>query len=337
MYHFVIRRVVTIIVMLFAVSIVVFLLFFVSPNDPAAYTCQQRCTPQIIKANRHALGLDKPITVQYGKFVSGIFVGAKFPDDPVIEKRAPQTVTHCPAPSLGYSFRYQDCVTAEVAKRFPITLSIAVGAFVLWIAFGVGIGVLAALRRGKATDRVGTGVSLIVYSLPTFFIGLTLNNIVSAKYGWLPQPQYIPFTENPVQWAGGLIAPWITLAATFAALYVRLTRASMIETLSEDFVRTARSKGLARGKVVLKHALRAALTPIVTIAGLDLGTVIAGAAITESVFNMDGVGKLAVDSILQTDLPVITATVLLAASVVLFFNFVVDILYAVIDPRVRLT
>lgn len=337
MYHFVIRRVATIIVMLFAVSIVVFLLFFVSPSDPAAYTCQQRCTPQIIKNNRHALGLDRPLTVQYGQFVSGFFVGRSFPDDPVIQKRAPQTVTHCSAPALGYSFRYQDCVTSEIAKRFPITLSIAVGAFVLWIVIGVGIGVLAALRRGKPSDRTATGASLIAYSLPTFFIGLTLNNIVAAKYGWLPQPQYVPLTQNPVQWAAGLIAPWITLAAVYAALYVRLTRASMIETLSEDFVRTARSKGLARRTVVLKHALRAALTPIVTIAGLDLGGVIAGAAITESVFNMDGVGKLAIDSILQTDLPVIVATVLLAACAVLVFNFIVDILYAVIDPRVRLS
>lgn len=337
MYHFVIRRVATIIVMLFAVSIVVFLLFFVSPNDPAAYTCQQRCTPQIIKNNRAALGLDEPITVQYGKFISGIFVGRTFPDDPVMQKKAPQTVTHCPAPALGYSFRYETCVTGEVAKRFPVTLSIAVGAFVIWIACGVGIGIVAALRRGRVFDRAATGASLVAYSLPTFFIGLTLYNIVAVKYGWLPQPEYVPITQNPVQWAAGLIAPWITLAAVYAAMYVRLTRATMIETLSEDFVRTARSKGLPRRTVILKHALRAALTPIVTIAGLDLGTVIAGAAITETVFNMDGVGKLAIDSILQTDLPVIVATVLLASSVVLIFNFIVDILYAVIDPRVRLT
>lgn len=337
MYHFVIRRVVTIIVMLFAVSIVVFLLFYVSPNDPAAYTCQQRCTPQIIKNNRHKFGLDKPLTVQYGNFISGVVVGGAYPDDPAVERRAPQTVTHCPAPSFGYSFRYETCVTHEIAKRFPVTLSIALGAFVLWIAFGVGLGVLAALRRGGLFDRAATGVALIAYSLPTFFIGLTLYNIVAVKYGWLPQPQYVPITQNPVAWASGLIAPWITLAAVFAALYVRLTRASMAETLSEDFVRTARSKGLSRGKVVVKHALRAALTPIVTIAGLDLGTVIAGAAITESVFNLDGVGKFAIDSILQPDLPVITATVLLTAAVVLISNFIVDILYAVIDPRVRLT
>lgn len=337
MYHFVIRRVVTIIVMLFAVSVVVFALFFVSPNDPAAYTCQQRCTPQIIKNNRRALGLDRPITVQYGQFISGIFVGRTFPDDPVMRKRAPQTVTHCPAPAFGYSFRYETCVTGQITQRFPVTLSIAVGAFVIWIACGVGIGILAALRRGKAFDRTATGASLVAYSLPTFFIGLTLYNIVAVKYGWLPQPQYVPITQNPLQWAAGLIAPWITLAAVYAAMYVRLTRATMVETLSEDFVRTARSKGLARRKVILKHALRAALTPIVTIAGLDLGSVIAGAAITESVFNMDGVGKLAIDSILQTDLPVIVATVLLASCVVLVFNFIVDILYAVIDPRVRLT
>lgn len=337
MYQFVIRRVLTIIVMLFAVSVVTFLLFFVSPNNPAAYTCGQRCTPAVIEANSKALGLDRPAVVQYGVFIKGLFVGRDFPDDPVIQKKAPETVTHCPAPALGFSFRDETCVTAQVASRLPTTISIAVGAFALWIAFGVGFGVLAALRRGKIVDRTVTAISLIAYSLPTFFIGLTLYNIVAIKYGWLPTPGYVPITEDPLGWAQGLVAPWITLAAVFAAMYVRLTRATMLETLSEDFVRTARAKGLRRPVVVFKHALRAALTPIVTIAGLDLGTVIAGAAITETVFNMDGVGKLAVDSIVEADLPVIVATVLLSSFVIVTFNFIVDILYAVIDPRVRLT
>lgn len=337
MYQFVIRRLLTMIVMLFGVSIVVFALFFITPSNPAAYTCQQRCTPEIIRANTIKLGLDKPIVVQYADWMKGIFVGRDFPDDPEIQRKAPETVTHCEAPALGYSFADEVCVTQQIAEKLPVTLSIALGSFVLWIVGGVGIGVIAALNRGRIVDRSATALALIAYSLPSFFIGLTLYNIVALKYGLLPPPEYVPITENPWLWARGLIAPWITLAALFAAMYVRLTRASMIETLSEDFVRTARAKGLRKPVVVVKHGLRAALTPIVTIAGLDLGAVIAGAAITETVFNMDGVGRLAVQSILLSDLPVIVATVLLSSFVILLFNFIVDILYAVIDPRVRLT
>lgn len=337
MYQYVIRRLLTIIAMLFAISVVTFVLFYVSPNDPAAYTCGQRCTPRIIEHNRHKLGLDQPKVVQYGKFIEGLVVGRDFPDDPEIKKKAPETVTHCPAPALGFSFSDETCVTGMIAKRLPVSLSIAFGAFVLWVCGGVGIGILAALRKGSVFDRAGTGASLIVYSLPTFFIGLTLYNVVAIRYGLLPEPGYTPLTEDPLAWASGLIAPWITLAAVFAAMYVRITRATMIETMAEDFVRTARAKGLRRSTVVLKHGLRAALTPIVTIAGLDLGQVIAGAAITETVFNMDGVGKLAIDSIQTSDLPVVVATVLLVSAGIVVSNFVVDILYAVIDPRVRLT
>lgn len=337
MYQFVIRRLITIVVMLFFISIITFVLFYVSPKDPASYTCGNRCTPQIIKNNRHALGLDKPKVTQYALFMKGLVAGRDFPDDPAIKRNAPETVTHCPAPALGFSFGQERCVSSMIAETLPVTMSIAIGAFILWIGFGVGFGILAALRKGSVFDRAATGVSLIAYSLPTFFIGLTLYNVVAIKLGWLPRPGYVPFIENPVAWASGLLAPWITLAAIFAAMYVRLTRASMIEAMSEDFVRTARAKGLSRRVVVVKHGLRAALTPIVTIAGLDLGGVVAGAAITESVFNLDGVGKLAIEAITEADLPVITAAVLLAAFVVVTFNFIVDILYAVIDPRVRLT
>src|SRR5690606_23474284 len=167
MYQFVIRRFVQMFLMLFAISVVIFLLFFVSPNDPAAFTCQQRCTPQIIKTNRHALGLDRPLPVQYVDWMKGIFVGRSFPDDPAIQKRAPETVTHCKAPALGYSFRDEVCVTEQLTEKLPVTFSIAVGAFTLWIVFGVGFGVLAALNRGRILDRAATAIALITYSLPS--------------------------------------------------------------------------------------------------------------------------------------------------------------------------
>lgn len=336
MYQFVVRRLLTIVVMMVAISIVTFVLFFVTPKDPARYSCGNRCTGEIIKNNRHALGLDKPKAVQYLDFVKGLFVGRDFPDDPKLKKTDPEKITHCSAPALGYSFTLQECVSTTMKKAFPITFSLAVGAFVMWILVGVGFGVLAALRKGSVFDKAVTGTSLVAYSLPTFFIGLTLLNIVSIKYGALPAPEYVPFFENPLRWASGLLAPWITLASVYAAMYVRITRASMIESMSEDFVRTARAKGLARSIVVGKHGLRAALTPIVTIAGLDVGAVLAGAGITEQVFNMQGIGNTAISAITESDLPIITATVLIAAFVVVLMNFVVDMLYAVIDPRVRL-
>lgn len=336
MSRFLIRRSVSIFFMLVAISIVTFVLFFVTPTDPARYTCGNRCNAQILKSNRHLLGYDRPLTVQYGKFIAGLFVGSDFPDDPALKRRSPQAVVHCDAPAFGYSFVNQQCVSTLLSQGFPITVSIVLGGFVLWIGCGVGFGILAALRRGGLFDKGAMVVSLVAYSLPTFFVGLTVYNVVAIKYELLPQPQYVPLTSSPLHWAAGLLAPWISLAAINAAFYIRFTRTSMIETMTEDFVVTATSKGLPRATVVFKHGFRAALTPIITVAGLDLGSYLGGAAIIEQVFNLNGVGKLAINAVQSSDLPVIVATVLLGAFTIVVLNFVVDILYAVVDPRVRL-
>ncbi len=328
MTTYVFRRVLTGVFILILLSMLVFLLFNALPADPAALTCGKSCTPAIIEANRVRLGLDLPLWQQYWEFVKGIFVGRTYGYG--------QAAFTCPAPSLGYSFRRGECVTELILTRLPVTIYLSLGAFIIWITAGVFFGVYSALRRGRWQERMTTGVALIGYSFPTFFIGLLALYFVVIKWQWLPYPDYVSPFEDPVQFLQTMILPWLTLAVVYAAFYIRLTRNQMLETLGEDYIRTARAKGLPERTVIRKHALRAGLTPIVTAAGLDLAILLGGAIITESVFTLPGIGRLAIDSVLDADLPVITATVLLAGSFIVVANVVVDLLYAVIDPRVRL-
>ncbi|MGN6242741.1 MAG: ABC transporter permease [Motilibacteraceae bacterium] len=324
---YLLRRVVAMFLMLIALSIVTFLLFAALPVDPAALTCGKSCSPQVIAQNRVRLGLDKPLTVQYEQFVKGIFVGRTYGSG---------TATfECPAPCLGYSFRQGENVTTLIVKRLPVTAALAVGACILWLLAGVSVGILAALRRGRWQDRTSMGIALVGYSFPSFFIGLLLLFFIIIKFS-LPYPSYVPFSQDPKGWFNAYYLAWITLAIVYAAFYARLTRNQMLETLGEDYIRTARAKGLPERLVIRRHAFRAGLTPIVTAAGLDLAGLLGGVVITEQIFNLPGMGKLAVDSVLQADLPVITAVVLVTATFVIVANLVVDVLYAVIDPRVRL-
>ncbi|MEO7979749.1 MAG: ABC transporter permease [Sporichthyaceae bacterium] len=326
---YIVRRLVAMVLMLIALSMIVFLIFNALPADPARLTCGKSCSPQIIEANRHRLGLDKPLVNQYSEFVTGIFVGRTYGSG---------TATFdCHVPCLGYSFRRGEQVTDLLWNRFPVTGQLALGGFILWIVAGVSSGIVAALRRGKWQDRAIMGFSLIGYSFPSFFIGLLLVFFIQIKWALIGFDGYVPLYEDPVGWFKGFILPWTSLALISAAFYARLTRNQMLETLGEDYIRTARSKGLRERTVIGKHALRAGLTPIVTAAGLDLATLLGGAVITERIFNLNGIGNLAIGSVLDSDLPVITGTVLLAATFVIVANLVVDILYAVIDPRVRLT
>jgi peptide/nickel transport system permease protein len=336
MFYYIIRRMLAAVVMLVVITIVTFGIFYASPTDPARLTCGKNCTPQSIAANRKFLGFDKPITVQYTNFMKGLVVERNFPDDPVFIKNNPDKVTHCPAPCLGYSPLETQLVTEIIKQRLPVTLSITLGAFVIWMVFGVGFGIVAALSRGRLADRGLVAISLVLYSFPTFFIALLAYNYLSTQWQIFPVPNYTPFTEDPRAWFQGLLLPWFTLAAVYAAGYIRLTRAYMLETMSEDYLRTARAKGLKERTVLFKHTLRAALTPIVTVAGLDLGGLLAGAVITESVFNLQGLGRATVTAVSVFDLPVIVGLVLVAATFVVIANLVVDLLYGVIDPRVRL-
>jgi peptide/nickel transport system permease protein len=322
------------VLLLVLLTLSVFFLFNLLPFDPARLTCGKVCTPELLAANRHRLGLDLPILQQYLNFVGGIFAGRTYGADtarPII----------CSAPCLGYSFLRHADVTGLIARALPVTFWLAIGGFVVWMTFGLIGGIIAALRRGKWQDRTLMTVALVGYSMPSFFIGLVLIFFVILTWHILDFPsasavQAGPFA-NPGKFFGTMLLPWIVIAVLNAAFYVRLTRNQVLETFSEDYVRTARAKGLPERTVVIKHALRAGLTPIVTAAGLDIAYLLGGAIITESIFSLPGMGSLSVGSVVQSDLPVITGITLVAGVFILVMNLIVDLLYGVLDPRVRIS
>lgn len=332
MLAYIIRRVINSIITLLVVTAVTFAIFFMVPkltgSDPALLYIGKNSDPASVQGIRVKLGLNDPIPVQYGKFLKGLVAGRDYVNG--------DDITHCPAPCLGYSFKTDQEVTPLLFGDLSVTLSLALGAAILWVLMGVAIGVLSALRRGTFADRGAMTVALAGVSLPVYFTGLLASAIFIRWLGWLPESNYVPLTQNPGDWFVGLILPWITLAFLFAATYARLTRANMLETLGEDYIRTARAKGLRERTVIGKHALRSGLTPIITIFGLDLGALLGGAVLTEAVFNLRGLGYQALTAIRGNDLPVILGVTLIAAFFIVAANFIVDLVYGVIDPRVRL-
>lgn len=335
MFFYTIRRLIGAVFLLLVMSIVTFLLFFATPTDPARLTCGKNCTPAGIEANRKYLGYDKPLTQQYVEFIGGLFHERTFPNDAELKKARPDLVVHCPAPCLGYSPLQNELIWTYLSPRIPITVSIVFGAFFIWIISGVLLGIAAALFAGRLLDRAIVSGALVFYSFPTFFISLLLLQVVVFQFGWMKTPQYVSPSESVSSWLYNLTLPCLTLALVYAAAYIRLTRTYMLETMGEDYLRTARAKGLKERRIVFKHTLRAALTPIVTVAGLDLGALLAGVPITETVFNFQGLGNATLQSVLTFDLPTTVVIVLLAATFVVVANLIVDLLYAVIDPRVR--
>jgi len=331
MFGYIARRLGVTFLILLGVSFTVYVIFAFLPFDPASLTCGKNCNdPGIIEANRKRLGYDLPFLMQYWVFIKGLFLGRTYGEGAAF--------IDCPAPSLGYSFQEHACVTSLLGEALPVTLSLALGALVLWLVVGVGLGVLAARYRGRVVDSASTVFVLIGTSLPTFLTGLMLLVFVVIKWRILPFPagNYTPFLEDPFEWAQILFLPWITLAFAYAALYTRFVRSAVIETSNEDYIRTARAKGLNEGTILGKHTLRAALAPITTMAGLDFAGLLGGAILTETVFNLPGLGRLAIGAVLEYDLPIIVGTTILAAAIVVVINLVVDILYAYIDPRVRI-
>ena len=322
--------------LLFIVSAAVFSIFFLvprlvgsTPETLATRYVGRAATPETVSLIADRLGFYDPVWLQYGRWVKGIFAGADYDYGVAVER--------CPAPCLGYSFITRQPVWPDLLDRLPVTLSLAVGASILWVLFGVATGVLSALRRGSLWDRAAMGFSLAGVSLPIFFTGMVSLLVFSYGLGWTaPGGSYTPFTENPADWFYNLILPWTTLALLFSAQYARLTRAGMLETMGEDYIRTARAKGLRESRVTTRHGLRAALTPILTIFGLDVGLLLGGAILTEQVFSLPGLGKYAVDAITNNDLPKVLGVTMVAASFVVLANLIVDLLYAVVDPRVRL-
>ncbi|MDJ0341425.1 ABC transporter permease [Streptomyces sp. H10-C2] len=334
MTAYIIRRVIAALLLLLVVSAVTFAIFFLLPRLGGQTTTQlatqyvgKDANPDAIAAVKKNLGFDLPLYEQYWHFIKGIVAGANYTFGP--------DASVCHAPCFGYSFKTHNEVWPELKSRLPITLSLAIGAAVIWVITGVAIGVLSALKRGSFFDRFAMSVALAGVSLPTFFTGMLGLGIFQYEWHIWTNVQFVPFTDDPALWAWNLVLPWCSLAFLYSALYARLTRAGMLETMGEDYIRTARAKGLRESKVVAKHGLRAALTPIVTIFGMDFGLLIGGAVITENVFSLKGIGAYAVDGIKDNDLPIVLGVTLVTAFFIVMCSLLVDLLYAAIDPRVR--
>jgi peptide/nickel transport system permease protein len=321
---YILRRVLSAISVIIVTVVASFALFFLAPTDPAGVICGPRCTPDRLADITASLDLDRPAVEQIGLYLKGLVVGREYSTGRVAE--------HCSAPCMGYSYTLGQPVTKLLAQALPVTVSIVLGAAVVYLSIGVLTGTIAAQVRGTSLDRFTVGTTLVVASFPYFVFAL----LVALYATFLPTPGYTSLFKSPLLWASGLLAAWLCIGITNAASYTRYSRASMIESLGQDFVRTARSKGISQRRVVYRHGLRAALTPVATIFGIDLAGQLTGAIFTESIFGLPGVGLLTLRAFNQYDLPVLMGGVLVGATVLVVMNLVVDIAYTFLDPRVRL-
>ncbi len=324
MLLYILRRLVSAFSVVVVALVASFALFFLAPTDPAGVICGPKCTPERIADIESSLDLDKPALEQIGLYMKGLVVGREYSSG--------GTTRECAAPCLGYSYTLGQPVTKLLAEALPVTVSIVIGGAVVYLTIGILAGSLAAQVRGTTLDKITVGTTLVVSSFPYFVFALLVVLYVTI----LPTSRYHPFLDNPLLWASGLLAAWLTLGVANAASYTRYSRASMIEALGQDFVRTARSKGISRRRVVYRHGLRAALTPVATIFGIDLALQFTGAIFTESIFGLPGIGLLTLRAFGQYDLPVLMGGVLLGSVVLVLMNLVVDIAYTFLDPRVRL-
>jgi peptide/nickel transport system permease protein len=317
MRRFLIRRILLGLVVLWVITTLVFVMFFVAPPNVARLLAGRQATPQTVALVAHRLGLDKPVLTQYVDYLRNLLHG-----------------------NLGYSFYNSSPVRSLIWERIPVSFSLAIGASIIWLLLGVSSGVVAAIRPRSWIDRTVTGVALFFYSMPAFLLGVFFLYFFFfrfhlAGFDFFPASGYVPLTTNPFQWAQHLILPWLTIALVTAATYSRLTRSSMLDVLGEDYIRTARAKGLRERRVMSRHALRSALTPVITQFGIDLGTLLGGVIIVENIFGLPGVGQLAVQSVTTQDLPVIIGTVILASACIVVASICVDVSYAFLDARVR--
>jgi peptide/nickel transport system permease protein len=328
MFGYIVRRLIAAFLVIVVTSLFVFALFAYGPSNPAAYFCSSngRCTQQRQALIEHQLGLDQSFTTQYSNFVKGLFVDRKITMGATYD---------CPAPCLGISYVDQLPVRDEIVSKYPATLSLAIGGALLYVTLGVFMGSLAARWRGGVADKSLVTGTLVISSFPYYVVCLLAWIYLYLVWGVFPQTAYHPVFSDPWAWAKGLFLPWLVLGVTNSTAYARYSRASMIESLGEDYVRSATAKGVSTNKAVFKHALRAAIVPVVTIFGIDFAFLLSGTVFTEKIFQIDGVGNLAINAI-PNDFPVIAATVLMAAVLIVIANLIVDILYSVLDPRVRL-
>jgi peptide/nickel transport system permease protein len=318
MLTYIIRRLLWAVLLLFVVSFVVFLVFFTLPStDPALLRAGRNPDPALVKILNHRYGLDKPFYVQFWLYMKALVLHFDF----------------------GHSYQNNVDVRPYIFERMPATISLALGGAVVWLLAGIPIGIIAAVKRGTWIEKAAMGAALVAISAPVYWLGLVSIYLFSTDIGKFPIFDATGNYANPWDdlgtWFSSLILPWLVLATAFAAIYARFMRSNLVDVLDEDYIRTARAKGLKERRVVFRHGVRSAITPIVTIFGLDLGILFGGAILTETVFNIPGIGRTAFDAIQKSDLPIVQGTVLIGAMAIILFNLIVDVLYAFIDPRVR--
>jgi peptide/nickel transport system permease protein len=318
MVRYVARRVAWMFVLLALVSAVTFVIFYTLPSaDPARLRAGRHPAPELVAQIRRNLGLDEPLYVQYWTYLKAVVLHFDF----------------------GFSNETGQSVRDAIVSRLPATISLTAGALVIWLAVALPVGTISAMRRRSLLDRLTMGGALLAISAPVYWLGLVALYLFAKDYGVIPifegANSYVPITEDPGRWLGSLVLPWLVLAAGFAAFYARLLRSSLVEVMGEDYIRTARAKGLPERRVVWHHGVRAAITPLVTVVGLDIGALLGGSILTEQVFDIPGVGAYVFEAITSADLPAIQGTVLFAAFFIIVANLVVDVAYAFLDPRVR--
>jgi peptide/nickel transport system permease protein len=321
MWRYVVRRLLWVVLVVLIITAFTYVLFFVMPpTDPAVQFAGKNPTPDQIAEVRKQFGLDKPVWAQYGLFLRHLLAGDEYG-----------------WPGLGFSFVTRSPVRDQLLDRLPVTIQLAFGAALVWLCIGIPIGIVSAIKRRSLLDRATMLAALFFVSAPVFWLGLVALWLFWFQLGWSPGTGYVDIGTSFTGWLSHMILPWVVLALLFAAFYARMTRGNLIETMGQDYIRTARVKGLPEWKVILKHGVRASLTPVVTLIGLDLGSLLGGAVITETVFNLQGVGQWAVNSVFQGDLPAVLAVTIIVALAVTLMNLIVDIVYAYLDPRVRYT
>ncbi|WP_339131324.1 ABC transporter permease [Streptomyces sp. f51] len=325
---FVLRRTLGTVITLLAISVIVYVVFYATPGNVAQITCGPRCSPAQVHQVAQQLHLGDPLYMRYWHFLQGLLAGQDYSTG--------TSVQHCPAPCLGLSYQTDQQVTRLILAKLPVSLSLVFGAMVVWLVLGVGTGVLSAWRRGRLSERVLTGLTLAGTATPVFVIGLILMIVVCGQLELLPFPQYVNLTDDPEQWAWNLVLPWLSLALVEAAAFARLTRASMLETLAEDHIRTFRAYGVGERSIIGRHAVRGALASIIALNANTFGSAVGGAVLTETLFGLPGIGQELVHAVNVVDLPVVVGMVLVIGFFVVIANAVADVLYAVADRRVVL-
>jgi peptide/nickel transport system permease protein len=321
MWRYIVRRLLWLIPVLLFITAITYVIFFVmSPVDPAILFGGKQPTPSVIAEIKRAFGLDKPVWEQYLLFVKHVFIGDRYG-----------------WPGLGFSFVTRASVKSQLGGRLVVTTTLAIGAAFVWLAVGLPIGVISAVKYRSILDRLAMGFALFFVSAPVFWLGLMFLWVFWFKLGIAAGTGYYgPTKYGLFTWLNHMIMPWLVLALLEAAWYARMMRASLLETLGEDYIRTARAKGLSEAKVIFRHGVRASLMPVVTMFGMDLGLLFSGAIITETVFNLQGIGQWVIVSVFNGDLPVILAVTLVSSFAITLANVIVDVCYAYLDPRIRM-